>query len=53
MFQVCKDGSENRNTNRFTAYRGSFHAHYLVNKATVQKFKTLSNINVIEMSLTR
>jgi len=52
MFQVCKDGVKTE-TRTDTAYRGSFHAHYLVNKATVQKFKTLSNINVIEMSLTR
>lgn len=39
MFRVCRDGQkENRNiTTRVTAYRESFHAHYLVFKATVQK----------------
>lgn len=49
--------SENGKTKSYiTSYRESFHAHYLVNKATVQKvvaFKTSSDINVIEMSLTR
>lgn len=53
-FQVCRDGL-NANIDRVTGYRECFHAHYLVSKAAVQKlprFKTLSNISVIEMIVT-
>lgn len=57
MFQVCRDAhNENRNTNDSCGTDKTFPCTLFGLQgycAKVVAFKTLSNINVIEMSLTR